>query len=109
MTEKAFRELVVTLQGVEHIVLAAKEAGAKFDPEPVELPRLGVPPFSLEAPALVMAESAGGYSRLTEPEAREIVRRCNAWPAILRLLRNELTVTSMANGKAMLRIMEGQP
>ena len=56
----------------------AKEAGAKFDPEPVELPELAS--YAAEPEGHLYVPHRPGA--LTPLEAAEVVRRCNAWPQI---------------------------
>ena len=56
----------------------AKEAGAVFDPEPVELPPLTAWPIpGNDAYGKAVAGPDG--EALTMAQAREVVRRCNAW------------------------------
>lgn len=53
----------------------AKEAGAEFDPEPVELPNL-IPIKLTQLPANGFAVRSYDCTKLTLEQAEEIIRRC---------------------------------
>ncbi len=62
----------------------AKEAGAKFEPEPVALPKLYAAEASSSAYAprcfLMAGAEYPSYEHLIE-----VARRCNSWPALRKL------------------------
>lgn len=70
----------------------AQQQGAKFDTEPMELPSLqvsGVSPTYMGFCQSVCTVSLPGYPygrALTGPEAKEIIRRCEAWKEIRALV-----------------------
>ncbi len=91
MTEKEFTErfqndsenrALWSSTAAKRALALAKEAGAKFDPEPVELPVLGVREAPSEHPYCYPAAPGGILSR---KEVVEVVRRCNAWPELRTL------------------------
>lgn len=76
----------------------AESVGAKFDPEPVELPVLSLQTIRWSPSPGLFCQGlypkperrpsfAGGDKTFTDFEAIEIVRRCNTWPELLRLYR----------------------
>lgn len=101
MTEKQFMELVTPWAALQ----AAKEAGAKFDPEPVELPIIGI--HHRPQPHLTLP---GTGSQLTGDQLHEVVRRCNAWPRLRGLLER---IDSRGAGQALYdhlqAILDGRP
>lgn len=67
----------------------AKEAGAKFDPEPVEVPTLWAPVSADHCGRVLVPASPDTPMRaLTYIEALEVVRRSNLWPELNRRLRD---------------------
>lgn len=83
MTEKEFLARAYDNDRLSLLAIA-KEAGAKFDPEPVGLPPLGVRVSNHhDGRPMYYPVSSGGL--LTQDEVVEVVRRCNAWDEMRRL------------------------
>ena len=65
---------------------AAKQAGAKFEPEPVELPPLRAFQFSPLRANVQKVNATGGDEYLSPAEAEEVIRRCVVVSALRELL-----------------------
>lgn len=77
----------------------AKACGAKFDPEPVELPRLTTRPRSYGA-FVELAESRTSHTGsptyvLTQAQADEIIRRCELLPKLREYLNGIILATPL--------------
>lgn len=84
------------------IIKAAKEHGAKFDPEPVKpvnLPELAI----CGGPASFVISSTNDY-RLSAEEAQEVLRRCNLIPQLSDLIARRW---SSLSGAELLRYLSG--
>lgn len=62
----------------------AESVGAKFEPEPVELPPL-LAQWTRSVSFPFPAPEDGAFEYLSEQQVKEVVRRCNAWPELRKL------------------------
>lgn len=121
MTESQFKaRLLVGEEGMfwdwELALKLAKEAGAKFDPEPepVKLPRIEVPTFTHHPQASVgVVKNYPTDRSLIWPspeQAAEIARRCNAWEDLVKdvnlIIGGEGVTTELLMREAHARISE---
>lgn len=102
MTEKEFLEKVsaVRCSAVKALEFA-KQHGAKFDPESIELPPLQVSGSCHHTGFCqsVCTASLPGYPHgraLTGLEAKEIIRRCELFPRLRAYILNSGTIPNLA-------------
>ena len=119
MTEEWFLREAALSPGTplaDRVLALARKAGAKFDPEPVELPELASythfqRPGAAEPEGHLYVPHRPGA--LTPLEAAEVVRRCNSWPRLREIAdippRTLITVAdALFRLKVVVAVLEGR-